>query len=157
MGTRRAVRDGNSSLEGRIYERTAREGLCARRDLRPERYVQELLGCLDRCRLDALIGVDDDPCLIGADNDPCSRQGSEGRGGAYLRQRLFGNSPLHYRCGYEVRSWIRMSGKQLITPKDLNVIWEDYSIPSNIVLLAPTAHETPRDNRTGYLCLNEYI
>ncbi|KAL6003910.1 hypothetical protein ACLOJK_004456 [Asimina triloba] len=47
------------------------------RGLQPERYVQELLECLDRCRLDALIGVDDDPCLIGAENNPRSRQGGQ--------------------------------------------------------------------------------
>ncbi|KAL6008909.1 hypothetical protein ACLOJK_022135, partial [Asimina triloba] len=40
---------------------------------------------------------------------------------------------------------------------DLNVIREGYSIPSSIVLSAPAAHKTPRDNRPGYLCLNEYI
>ncbi|KAL6002637.1 hypothetical protein ACLOJK_022856 [Asimina triloba] len=50
-----------------------------------------------------------------------------------------------------------MPGKRLITPKDLNVIREGYSIPSSIVLSASAAHETPRDNRSGYLCLNEYM
>ncbi|KAL5980158.1 hypothetical protein ACLOJK_036625 [Asimina triloba] len=41
--------------------------------------------------------------------------------------------------------------------KDLNVIREGYSIPSNIILSAPAAHETPRDNRPGHLCLNEHM
>ncbi|KAL6002773.1 hypothetical protein ACLOJK_022993 [Asimina triloba] len=169
--------DSNGTLERCIYEHAARGGSCARlasrgsfsRGLRPEHYVQEL---------DALIGMDNDPCLIAVDNDPYLRQGSGGRflppssvpyelsphflrpqrGNAYLRRRLFENSPLHYRCDYGVRSGtVRMSGKQLITPEDLNVIREGNSIPSNIVLSAPAAHETPQDNHLEYLCLNEYM
>ncbi|KAL5985085.1 hypothetical protein ACLOJK_036321 [Asimina triloba] len=50
-----------------------------------------------------------------------------------------------------------MLRKELITLEDLNVIWEDYSVPSSIVLSAPTTHETPRDNRPGLLCLNEHM
>ncbi|KAL5980856.1 hypothetical protein ACLOJK_028776 [Asimina triloba] len=50
-----------------------------------------------------------------------------------------------------------MSEKQLITPKDLNVIRESYSISSSIVLSVPAAHETPRDNRPWYLYPNEYM
>ncbi|KAL6002028.1 hypothetical protein ACLOJK_040592 [Asimina triloba] len=46
---------------------------------------------------------------------------------------------------------------ELITSEDLNVIREGYNIPSSIVLSAPAAHKTPRDNHPGHLYLNEYM
>ncbi|KAL5999173.1 hypothetical protein ACLOJK_040623, partial [Asimina triloba] len=121
--------DDSGTLEGCIYERTARGGSGLSRGLRLERRVQELPRCLNRCRLNASIDANDNPCLIVADNDPCSRQGSRAR----------------------------MLGKQLMNLEDLNVIREGYSLPSSIVLSAPAAHETPRDNRLGHLCLNEHM
>ncbi|KAL6000543.1 hypothetical protein ACLOJK_024242 [Asimina triloba] len=57
----------------------------------------------------------------------------------------------------EARVLARMSGKQLITLEDLDVIREGYSIPSNIVLSVPAAHETPRDNHPRHFCMNEYM
>ncbi|KAL6000280.1 hypothetical protein ACLOJK_023975 [Asimina triloba] len=112
-----------------------------------------------------LIGADDNPYLIGADNDPCSRQGT-GVGGS-----LRGAIVEFIRRGRTVRTSIqslpffsshpfcrsRNVGETTHHPEDLNVIQESFSIPSNIVLSAPTAHETPRDNHPGYLCQNEYM
>ncbi|KAL5997373.1 hypothetical protein ACLOJK_008303 [Asimina triloba] len=162
MGTRRVVRDDSGTLEGRIYERVARGGSCARlasleslsRGLQLERCVQELPRCLDRCRLDSLTGADNNPCLIGADNDPCSRGSISTPIISPLRAISSFFEPVEgQRAGKDPR----MSGKQLMTLEDLNAIWEGYSFPSSIVLSAPTAHETPRDNRLGHLCPNEHM
>ncbi|KAL6013641.1 hypothetical protein ACLOJK_004139 [Asimina triloba] len=103
---------------------------------------------------DALIGVGDDPYLTDADNYPCSRQGSGGgiSSGIPLSSGIF-----LFIIDAVTGCDLKMSGKELITPEDLNVIREGYDILSNIVLSAPAAHETPQDNRPGYLCLNEYM
>ncbi|KAL6003030.1 hypothetical protein ACLOJK_023252 [Asimina triloba] len=158
---------------------------------------------------DALIGVDNDPCLIDADDDPCSSVGVRGsaptpiisppravssffasieerrvfkatslRKLPFLREllssllmRLWGVIVEFIRRGrtahISIQSLpffsshlfvaIRMSGKKLITPEDLNMIRDGYNIPSSIVLSAPAAHETPWDNHPGYLCLNKYM
>ncbi|KAL6002359.1 hypothetical protein ACLOJK_034290, partial [Asimina triloba] len=51
----------------------------------------------------------------------------------------------------------KMLEKQLITSKDLGMIWVGYGIPASIVLSAPAPHETSRDHRPWLLCLNEYM
>ncbi|KAL5979364.1 hypothetical protein ACLOJK_019262 [Asimina triloba] len=129
MQTRRAIRDGSGTLVGCIYERAARGGSCA------------------RSYLDALVDANDDPWSIDADNDPCSRRGS---GGQFLPPSTISYGPtLHFlrpQRGGEYLRW------RLFDP---NVIREGYNISSSIILSAHAAHETPRDNGPGYLCLNE--
>ncbi|KAL6013661.1 hypothetical protein ACLOJK_004159 [Asimina triloba] len=50
-----------------------------------------------------------------------------------------------------------MVEEQFVTFEDLDVIRDNYIIPSSIVLLPPTSHETFRDYCPGHLCLNEYM
>ncbi|KAL6003782.1 hypothetical protein ACLOJK_004328 [Asimina triloba] len=97
-------------------------------------------GATCRSCSDALIGVDDGPSLIDADNDSCLRQGSRDE-----EEPLVPHSSL---CP---------PFPLTLSVVDLNVIREGYVIPSIIVISAPAAHKTPRDNRPGHLCLNEYM
>ncbi|KAL6002270.1 hypothetical protein ACLOJK_034200 [Asimina triloba] len=50
-----------------------------------------------------------------------------------------------------------MAEKHLVMSEDLDVIQDNYNIPSSIILSPPTSYETPRDYRPGHLCLNEYM
>ncbi|KAL5978935.1 hypothetical protein ACLOJK_018830 [Asimina triloba] len=48
-----------------------------------------------------------------------------------------------------------MAGRRLVSSKDLTLIRDCYRIPRGIILSAPELHETPRDHRSGHICLNE--
>ncbi|KAL5986985.1 hypothetical protein ACLOJK_015320 [Asimina triloba] len=46
---------------------------------------------------------------------------------------------------------------RLISSEDLALIRDCYEILSNIVLSTSKPHETPRDRRPGYICMNEFM
>ncbi|KAL5992819.1 hypothetical protein ACLOJK_013738 [Asimina triloba] len=125
---------------------------------------------LDRCRWRPLLwtGVGRGrflpPSSVPSESSPhfLSRK----RGGSYLKRCLFGNSPFIIVMAPKFGSVLllvykseqtEMLEEQLIIPKDLDVIWEGYGIPVNIILSAPTLHETSLDHRPEHLCLNEYM
>ncbi|KAL5980166.1 hypothetical protein ACLOJK_036633 [Asimina triloba] len=76
---------------------------------------------------------------------------SRKRGDLYLKRHLFENSPFNIVMAPKFVSALvlvyksertKMSKEQLITPEDLDVIQEGYSISASIILSAPALHET---------------
>ncbi|KAL5973113.1 hypothetical protein ACLOJK_037139, partial [Asimina triloba] len=71
------------------------------------------------------------------------------------------SNPVAFSASFADRPFflvsLEMAKEQLVTSEDLDVIRDNYNIPSNIILLPPASHETSQEYHPRHLCLNEYM